>query len=572
MNPRVQHITSLAWAVGLVASTTACRDAELPTCIQDSECRTTEICHERACTSTAEFECRDGRSPAVTVEPSFLEMGQISSFVVRKPLTIANVGDCELQLVSFEMASGTGSRFSCVDCELGLPVILYPGRSKTIEVAVGPGEAGLLEDELVVQSSDEKDRYLRVRLSADSLGLPHMTVVPESVDFGFVPPGTRVRRVVSVVNTGLGASPLFVSEVSLSGADRDRFSLVDAPGGRVEIAPSSLDASARLDLTIELAPTDARAHLGELLVKQESGAPVTVHLSSLADPPDLEVSLPSIDFGAAPLGQSVARNITLQNTGRAPLLASARVESSSSDLVLLRAFSASIEPGAYVQLGLVFNPTVVGTVTGTLVIQSNDPTETEVRIPLVGVGEALPPGNEVVAVEMRFQNSSNSFLDQDIRDVDLILESPVGAICREDTPSPTWGSFGSPRWTAAPPEKNPERIILSGAQEDGDFPVLLTYLQDCASLPTALTALVLGIGVTELGDYLSDGSVAIDGVEFANAVEETCVQRKSAGAHLVVTINGAPVYDQPVQLSSKGDFATPVVLRRQGSVFSVVPR
>lgn len=527
---------------------------------------------ETACISTAELECTDGRAPAVTVEPSFLEFGVVGSFVVKQSLVIGNAGDCALQLVSLQMAAGQASRFSCVDCELGLPLTIYPGRTKTVEVAVSPGEAGLLQDELVIQSSDEKDRYLRIPLSAESSGQPRMTVVPEEVDFGFVPAGARVRRVVSVVNTGLGTSPLFISEVSLQGVDRDLYSIVGGPIGRTEIAPSSVDASARLELTLELAPTEARAHVGELLVKQENGGPATVALSSLADPPDIEVSRTSIDFGSSPLGQSVARSVTLQNVGRAPLFATARVESASLDLQLARSFSATINPGAFVELALVFTPTVVGSVSGTLVLTSNDPVDPEIRIALGGVGEALPPGNEIVALELHFQNTSSSLLDQDLRDVDLALENPFGGLCREDSPTPSWGSFGLPRWSASPPSNNPERILLSGVQEDGDFPVLLSYLEDCASLPTALVALLLGIGVEELGLYLSDGSVTVDGAEFARAVESTCVQRKSAGARLTVTINGSPVYDQPVELAQKGDFVTPIVLRRQGAVFSVVPR
>lgn len=561
----------VAGALGLGAGV-GCREAELPSCRRDDECRRTEICHQSMCTSTAEFDCAEGRAPAVTVEPSFLEFGSVGPFAIRKPLVIENAGDCVLQLVSFELASGQASRFSCVDCELGLPALLYPGREKTVEVAVAPGEAGRLQDELVIQSSDERDRYLRVPLSADSLGQPRMALVPGAVDFGFVPPGVPVRRSVSVVNTGLGASPLVVSEVSLQGTDRELFRVIGAPIPRSEVPPSGIDASARLEIVVELAPTEGRAHAAELLVKPENGDPATVQLSSLAEPPDVQISRTSIDFGASPLGVSVPRTVTVQNVGRAPLLAGARIESVTSDVVLARSFAASINPGAFVELGLIFTPTVVGPLTGTLVIESNDPDDPVLRVTLSGAGEALPPGDEVVAVEMSFQNASNSLLDRDIRDVDLALENPFGALCREDTPSPIWGSLGLPRWSASPPEYNPERVLLSGVQEDGDFPVILTYLQDCASLPTALTALFLGIGVEELGLYLSDGGVNLDGAEFARAVESTCVQRRGAGARLKVTINGNIVYDQAVELSQKGQSATPVVLRRQGAVFSVVPR
>lgn len=572
MPPHPSRLVLAAASVLGLAASVACREAEVPTCRLDEECRRTEICHQAACTSTAEFECAEGRAPTITVEPSFLEFGSVGAFAIRKPLVVANSGDCVLQLVSLQMAAGQGSRFTCVDCELGLPIILYPGRERTVEVAVSPGEAGLLQDELVIQSSDDKDRYLRVPVSADSLGQPRMTVVPEAVDFGFVPAGRTARRVVSVVNTGLGRSPLIVSEVSLSGVDRDLFRIAGGPIPRTEVPPASVDASARLEIEVELAPTDGRAHAAELLVKQDSGPPATVTLTSLANPPDIEVSRASIDFGAAPLGQSVPRGVTVQNVGRAPLLATARVESVSSDVVLTRSFSASINPGAFVELALIFTPTVVGALTGTLVIESNDPADPIVRLPLTGLGEALPPGNEVVAVELSFDNTSSSLLDQDLRDVDLALENPFGGLCREDTPSPSWGNLGTPRWSSAPPANNPERIILAGVQQDGDFPVILSYLEDCASLPTALTALLLGIGVEELGLYLSDGGVNVDGAEFARAVESTCVQRKSAGARLKVTINGNAVYDQAVALSQKGQTVAPLVLRRQGSIFSVVPR
>ena len=180
----------------------------------------------------------------------------------------------------------------------------------------------------------------------------------------------------------------------------------------------------------------------------------------------------------------------------------------------------------------------------------------------------MASGNDVVALELVFENDSETLLDVDLRDVDLILEAPDGRVCREADPTPSWGMFGNPRWSASGNKENPERIVLPDAMMDGRFEVTLTYVEDCSTLPTALTAELLGLGADELVDYLSEGGVGIDPQMLAEAVAETCINRSTPDARLVVSINGLPAYDMPVALAVKGDLVNPVVLVRTNGSFT----
>jgi hypothetical protein len=181
----------------------------------------------------------------------------------------------------------------------------------------------------------------------------------------------------------------------------------------------------------------------------------------------------------------------------------------------------------------------------------------------------LASGNDVVALELRFENDSETVLDADLRDVDLILESPDGRVCREADPSPSWGPFGSPRWSGQGAKENPERILLPDAMQDGRYEVTLSYVEDCSTLPTALAAELLGLGADELVDYLSEGGVGIDPEMLSDAIAETCINRSGPNARLVVSINGAVAIDVPVELRNKGDLVNPISLVRSNGSFAV---
>jgi hypothetical protein len=110
--------------------------------------------------------------------------------------------------------------------------------------------------------------------------------------------------------------------------------------------------------------------------------PVTSHAFA-----QLEVSPQSVDFGALQVGQTVARTVTVTNTG----LAVATVHSVSvggADASSFKTLSVvtSVAAGASVDVVIDFAPVVEGPLAGRLVIDSDAENAPELLVPLAGDG------------------------------------------------------------------------------------------------------------------------------------------------------------------------------------------
>lgn len=550
----------LAWTVG-------CSGSETPAggCQSDTDCGSGRICYETECIPPAKLACTQGGSNAahVSASPVTLDLGTVAGTPVSGMVELSSSGDCTLQIRSVEVDDGL--RFVCSSCpEAGYPVNVYPGRSHRIEVVATPGALGVIDDTLIILTNDPEATELRIPLSAESIGPPKLSVSHGEIDFGYVPVGRSRDVVVQAINAAVGSAPLTVESVAVEGSSA--FSATPAPAVPAELRPARTDPSARLAITVTFAPSMDAVHTATLTVTPAVGDPIEVYLSAAKDAPNLMVTPGSIDFGSVLLGEIAYGQVTLQNTGRSPLVATRRLQIGHPDVSIPRQIP-EVRPGGVFQLDVVYEATLAGPMGDTILIESNDPAQPSIPVSLQGSGQAT--GNDVVALELIFDNGSDTALDADLRDVDLFLESPDGRVCGEVMPMPDWGSYGRPRWSASGSKENPERILLPDAAEDGRFPVMLTYVEDCSTLPTALTAELLGLGTDELVDYLSEGEVDIDPAELSAAVESTCINRSGANARVKVTINGAPAAEVPVGLSAKGDSVVGLTLVRTNGSFSV---
>ncbi|MEN9797434.1 MAG: hypothetical protein RL653_1130, partial [Pseudomonadota bacterium] len=121
------------------------------------------------------------------------------------------------------------------------------------------------------------------------------------------------------------------------------------------------------------------------------------------------------------------------------------------------------------------------------------------------------------------------------------------------------------------PKEEPERIVLAGAQQDGTWRVMLSYQEDCSSLPTELTAGLLGISVDALIAYLTGGASAglpVGGQDVGNLISNVCLSKKNSNATVRVYTNGALIKEKTVSLSKKGDTTYALDLVRTNGVFS----
>ena len=105
-----------------------------------------------------------------------------------------------------------------------------------------------------------------------------------------------------------------------------------------------------------------------------------------AQAPDIDVNPLSVDFGNVRLNHSLDRVITVRNTGNAPLIAGAITKTGNQFTILSDLVSGrSIPAGGSSTITVRFMSTAAGEALGSIVIPSNDPDESTVRVNLKGV-------------------------------------------------------------------------------------------------------------------------------------------------------------------------------------------
>ena len=535
-------------------------------CQFDSDCEGGRLCFEEACVPTDRLTCVTGESKAPTIQahPDALRYDAPST----ESLIIKNGGTCTLSIPAVRIEGVNADRFTCATCADGLPLEVYPGRTQNLEVTLSAGPPGALDATLVLSTNDPQQADLRVPLLATSAGEPKMTVTETTLEFGYVPNNRHHERGVQVLNTGTGTAELSVTELIIDPAGP--FSLIGAPPTPAMVEPVDHTPTAGLALTVRYAPTAAASdRTATLTIRATGQADVQVALEASDVAPDASIAPASIDFGTVMLGRAVGRRITIQNTGQAGLRAVRRWDRGPpTDLLLPRALPPEIRAGGVGELDVSFQPTVAGSVQNVVVIESNDPNNQTVRVPVVGLAVASP--EEVVSVEMTFDNDSSTVLDHDLRNVDLSLENPLGQIVNERLPTGAWNAKGSATWSA-PPSGEPERLVLTEVTEDGTYLVKVSYTEDCATLPTALAAMLLGIGTDVLVDELSEGEVMLDADDLGRVVEQICAERRAVNAQVKVRIDGVLKADERVRLENKGLTQNALQLVRQNGRFMVLP-
>ena len=560
-----------AWALAPLVALAACsgEPAPQPGCTRDTECAAGEICQATACLLPARLDCAEGgdEQASLRTEPAPLAFGLVGTEPITRTLTITNEGTCNLVIASAQVEGGANSRFVCTGCiTRGFPLKVYPGRDLRLDLTVQAGAPGLLEDRLQISSNDPTRRTWFVDLKAESAGQPDLTVDPLVLDFGYVPVGQVGEALVQAINSSDGSANLEILSAELEPADSPVFTVAPMTLLPITLAPARIDASARAAFTVRYQPAEALAYAATLVITPKDAAPIRVALSSRGDPPRIAVNPTQLDLGSLRLGEAAARPVTIQNTGRSDLVGRIRLAVGAPDLSVPQS-SLRIAPGGLFELGVTYEPTRAGSIGDTIIIETNDPAQPTAQVSVQGT--AVAAAEQVVSVEMSFDASSDSALDKDIRDVDLVMESPVGLVVRKASPQGAWGSYGAARWSAGPGD-NPERVVLGRAMTDGEYVVTVSYVEDCSTLPTALTAAILGIGVDELVGALSEDTIAIDPTQLQSAVTRTCAQRSSTRVTLVTTIDGTLADQREVRLEQKGDLLPSLRLRVVNGRFSVL--
>lgn len=613
-------------------------------CSNDDDCRDDEICITfGAGTGTCEprdtFACQTDQRPILSVRPSSVNFAQVALGTSETQIvTVENEGDCLLTLQVISFSSNTDPDFACSPCSAEFfPQNIPPRRSLDVEVTFSPTSAGEAAGELLLRSDDVTagdGGLYSIPLFAEYDGIPALVASPQELNFGFVPfvvgggGGSRTET-VRVTNEGTGVAVLQLERIAMDDGDEFLVTAVRQGGAPVTVAaidnetpllvpPFNIDnPQAVVEIDITFTPNENDEFEDELELRaggfsdtQRFTVPV---IGSSRGPPQIEVLQTELVYGgpanlAMPVGGVGFEQVTVRNNGQSDLIFTPTISggSASADFTVMPAFvNQRISAGSAIVLSVFYNPSEPSdpantfspsrAVEAALNITSNDTDPGSDVLKTVALRGFAASGvqDQVLKVEMEFENADNSWAGSDFRNVDLAISSVDGAvICTKPRIDDAlgngedfcgdWndvGTYGSANWLSLGAFEEPERVVVRGMGPNGAngeaFDIEVFYAEDCANIPSGLLSDILGIGASVLLGALGGAigvPVAVPPSQISDTIANNCFDHASSQVTVRISLDGAVVASPGVRLGSKGDRATVATLRRvTGAYCSLTP-
>ena len=255
-------------------------------------------------------------------------------------------------------------------------------------------------------------------------------ILPPSWDYGIVNVGIVSDKDFIVQNTG--TSTLNVSTTSLTGANPDQFSILSGGGS------FSLPSGGTRTVTVRFGPTSggAKSSLLRFTSDDPDENPKDVTLAGTGQLliPDVTVSPTSLSFGTVLVGEeSSSQTVTVRNDGTANLAISlVSISGINADQFLKPSdgcVGQSLTPSQTCTILVSFRPTIAGPAIAQLVINSNDPDENPVTIPLSGTGTVDTTPKTIIKVDGDEQfGTPGSILNPMIIQVNDAQGDPVASV------------------------------------------------------------------------------------------------------------------------------------------------
>jgi hypothetical protein len=598
-------------------------------CQSDDECLSNELCVFGECVPSDEFACNPGERPLLQVTPLDIEFGEVAlDNTAEETVTLSNLGDCLLTLSGVGLESNGDPGFSCDLCDPSeFPQRIPPGRNLDVTVSFSPPGAGEAINRLLIRSDDETagpEGLVAVGLHASYSGVPVLTVDPVELAFGYVPQNSSDTQTVRITNQGSGNAVLTLDGLFINNfvnfTISDEYATV-SPTDPILLAPyDANDPATTLEIDVTFTPDalldyastlNIRAHAGDA-----SGAvTATVELTGSAKGPPqitvdpLELVFQEADGSAIPVGGVTFEQVTITNSGQSDLAVELSLFDPSGDFSVSPPFLAPLPPGGAVPVTIFYNPSEPSDavnphdpqtpINASLNVTSNDTDPASDVLKTVALRGWARGGvfDDVLKLEMTYENADNSWAGNDFRDVDLELTSEIGFSCAKpihqygscgpdcyEVISTTdlcqqwtdYGQLGTASWVALGQYEEPERVLLFGLGQDlangQTFTARAHYIEDCANIPTGILGSILGIGGSILLGALGGAvgvPVAVDPNTISDLVTENCWDHESSLVTLHVYVNGDEVASPQYRLRDKGDCAELVKIRRENGQFIV---
>jgi hypothetical protein len=184
----------------------------------------------------------------------------------------------------------------------------------------------------------------------------------------------------AITLTNSGSAALSISGIAASG-----------DFAQTNTCAASLAASASCTISVTFSPTATGTRTGAVtFTDNAASSPQQVSLSgtaAAAPTATLQASVSSLSFGSIAAGANTTMSLVITNTGNASAAVSAISTGNAAYSVTGATLPATIAAGGSLTLTVAFAPSVAGSYTGTLVVQSNA-TNPSLSVGLSGTGVA----------------------------------------------------------------------------------------------------------------------------------------------------------------------------------------
>jgi hypothetical protein len=336
----------------------------------------------------------NGVQPAMILVPMSVDFGQVViGDVGTATLTLANISDKPITIGMVGPMQGTTGEMSAT-LDPKAAGMLAPRSTVSVFAKYAPTDLGVDMGQIQVVDATGREPPASTAVKGEGVGT-QITVDPTMISFDGVMVGDMSTR--SFVVKNIGTLPHAVTALSIASSGTlqggRRFSV---SMGSIGALPLMLDPGEARQIDVVYAPTSAGMDSDAVLLASpaiERPNVLRVELAGTAmGPPSahIDVTPPSIDFGAQPVNAESPQMVIIKSTGAADLMLSAppAIDPSSAPYSIVDAPQTAMHPGESRMMYVVFKPTASGPApSADLVISSNDPGQAMLRVPLSGSGQ-----------------------------------------------------------------------------------------------------------------------------------------------------------------------------------------
>ncbi|WP_161782621.1 choice-of-anchor D domain-containing protein [Halococcus sediminicola] len=320
-----------------------------------------------------------GTQSNIVVDPTSLDYGEVpDDGESTRTFLVTNDGTAPLSVSGTTLSGADAGEFTITDG--GGPFTLGPGESREVTVQFAPSSTGSKSATLAIDSDDGDQPTVTVSLAGESVA-PNVALSPSSNDYGEIPTGSANTTTFTVTNDG--TAPLDVSGTSITGADAAAFTVVGG-GGAFTLGPGE-----SRELTVEFAPESTGTKSARLEVRSNDPDQPTVSsdISGTGIESNIAVDPANLDYGDVVNDGNATQTVTVTNDGTAPLAISGTSiggDDAGAFTITDGGGPFTLAPGESQEVTVQFAPTTTGEKNAQLVVESDDPDQPTVTVPLTG--------------------------------------------------------------------------------------------------------------------------------------------------------------------------------------------